>query len=60
MLSELDKLIGCFYVGKFCTAEGCYLQDSMRMSLYSAKQLVVHKRKDDEEGEYIILGVVDY
>ncbi len=60
MLSELDKLIGCFYVGKFCEDADCYIQDSHRMDLKNAKKLVKSKRSNNKDGEYTILGVVDY
>ena len=45
MLSELDKLIGCFYIGKFCNDADCYLQDSQRMDLNNAKKKISKKQK---------------
>jgi len=40
MLSELDKLIGCFYISKFNKEADCFLQDSIRMGLEPAKNLI--------------------
>jgi hypothetical protein len=60
MLSELDRLIGCFYIGKFNKEADCYLQDSTRMSLKSAKNLITSKREESPEDEFTILGIVDY
>jgi hypothetical protein len=60
MLSELDKLIGCFYIGKFNKEADCFLQDSIRMSLEPAKNLITSKRNESPEEEFTILGVVDY
>jgi len=60
MLSELEGLIGCFYIGKFCSMADCYIQDSNRMDLKNAKELIKSKRDNNENSEYTILGVVDY
>ena len=60
MLSELDQLVGSFYIGKFCEDVDCYIQDSHRMDLKNAKKLVESKRSNDKYGDYSILAVVDY
>ncbi len=59
-MGELDKLIGCFYIGKFDKEADCHLQDSERMGLKAAMGLVDHKRSTNPKEEYTILGVVDY
>lgn len=60
MSSELEKLIGCFYIGKFNREPDCFLQDSTLMGLEAAKNLITNKRKESPEDEFTILGVVDY
>jgi hypothetical protein len=59
-MSELEQLIGCFYIGKFNREADCYLQDSIRMHLESAKSLIGSKRKESPNEEFTILGVLDY
>jgi hypothetical protein len=60
MPSELEILIGCFYIGKFDREADCFLQDSTRMGLEPAKNLITKKRKESPDEEFTILGVVDY
>lgn len=60
MMSELDKLMCSFYVGKFCVESDCYLQDSIRMSFNNAKMLIDKKRNDEPLADFKILGVADY
>jgi hypothetical protein len=59
-MSELEQLIGCFYIGKFNREADCYLQDSIRMHLEPAKALIGSKRKESPTEEFTILGVLDY
>lgn len=59
-MSELEQLINCFYIGKFNREADCYLQDSDRMHLEPAKNLITKKREEFPSEEFTILGVVDY
>ncbi|WP_415912530.1 hypothetical protein [Neptuniibacter sp. QD37_11] len=66
--TNLDKLLkeqssatpdASYYVGEFSIAKGCYLQNSDRMSFENAKQLIGKVRKDNPQGDYMVLAVVD-
>lgn len=60
IMSKVEELPDHFYIGKFCRDADCYLQDSARMSIESAKSLITKKRKEDSNDKFAILGVVNF
>jgi len=59
-MTEIEKLMGLFYVAKFNRDEDNYIRDSINISFLNAKRIIDKKRKDDGLTEFRIIAVLDY